>query len=302
MKSSRAKASVNIYPDERRSNRAFIDYDPTITYRQAVSAMCGIVGPKSEVTTTALHGNPRFIDYSGFIGWVRYKFRGKQLNTDEERFGEELIGLLDQDCVPECQAPIKESPVFIPRDKGDEKVDGNDSSDEPSTSSVASSSKSKGRKPNKVKKESKPKEGKKKSQSTTSSSLERKGKLPPVNEYIEYTRTRRDKMAVTCAQMARNKFPITQRSEANRLVVRKYIFGLMEQHGLRPQHIRATLDISVSLAFTPDSVDLMVTVFESTQAYLNRQDEYRRPHTTGWFKNLFTWMPKVIPHQGYDRS
>jgi hypothetical protein len=293
MKSSRAKASVNIYPDERRSNRAFIDYDPTITYRQAVNAMCGIVGSKSEMTTTTLHGNPRFIDYSGFTGWVRYKFRGKQLNTDEERFGEELIGLLDQDCVPECQAPIKESPVFIPRDNGNEKVEGNDSLDEPSTSSVASSSKSK---------KGKPKKGKKKSRSTTSSSLERKGKLPPVNEYIEYTRIRRDNMAVTCAQMARNKFPITQRSEANRLVVRKYIFGLMEQQGLRPQHIRATLDISVSLAFTPDSVDLMVNVFESTQAYLNRQDEYRRPHTTGWFKNLFTWMPKVIPHQGYDRS
>jgi hypothetical protein len=300
MKSSRAKASVNIYPDERRSNRVFIDYDPTITYRQAVSSIYGIVGPKSEMTNLSLHGNPNHVDYSGLSGWFHYKFCGKQLTVVEERFGVDMLALLDQDCVPESPRVNIETPVAVIQVKDEQEVDNTCvEGSVASTSSDFSSSK----RNDKGKKKMKAGKGKKRVQiPDDSTSPTKTGNVPPANEYIEYTRVRRDKMAVTCAQMARNKFPITHRTEANRLVVRKYIYGLLEQHGLRPQHIRATLDISVSLAFVPDQVDLMVNAFESTQAYVQRLDEHRRPHTTGWFKNLFTWMPKVIPHQGYDRS
>jgi hypothetical protein len=289
---------VNIYPDERRSTRAFIDYDPTITYRQAVNAICGIVGSSSEMTKKSLYDDRKTELFFGFSGWIRYKFYGKLLTPHEEEIGANLMDLLDQDCVPECQVPINNAVVLPPP-----LTEGLTPHDEDLRSSSSGSvcesetlSKGKGKGKRKVK-------GKKKSPINSNSPIANlTGDVPPMNEYTEYTRVRRDNMAVTCAQMAKNKFPITQRTEANRLVVRRYIGGLLEEHGLRPQHIRATLDISVSLAFTPDKADLAVIVFESSQAYISRQEAYRRPHTTGWFKNLFTWMPKVIPRQGYDRS
>jgi hypothetical protein len=118
-------------------------------------------------------------------------------------------------------------------------------------------------------------------------------------ELVPYVRNRRALIAVTVSQMAKNKFPISRRTEANRLVVRRFVHDALKQHGMRPSHIRKTIDMAVSLAFTPDESDLEVIAYESSIAYRKRVAFYETPYSTGWFSSWLSWMPRDITPRGY---
>jgi hypothetical protein len=109
------------------------------------------------------------------------------------------------------------------------------------------------------------------------------GDLPMYQEEPGISRTRRDAFVVTCSQMAKNKFPLNKRSEANRQVVRKYISDIMVERGMRPQHIRASLDLAVALTFTRDQYDVEVEAFELSEAYRRNAPQQLYGSTPGWW-------------------
>jgi hypothetical protein len=87
---------------------------------------------------------------------------------------------------------------------------------------------------------------------------------------LAYEPRLRKNTIITLVQECRNKFPLFRRSEANRLVARKYIYERMVEIGMRPSHVRNALDLAVSLVFTPDEADLDVENFELSHAYRTR--------------------------------
>jgi len=114
-------------------------------------------------------------------------------------------------------------------------------------------------------------------------------------------RRRRIHVVITLAQEAKNRFSLTERSEAMRLTVRKFIFDRMTEHGMRPSHIRESLDLAVELAFTPDKYDIEATQF----SMLSEVAEQRRLITSnhisprGW-RDWF--VPHVGPPPGFQRG
>ncbi len=80
-------------------------------------------------------------------------------------------------------------------------------------------------------------------------------------------RRRRVKFVVECAMAARNKFPLFKRSQANRIVVRKFIYDMMVARNMRASHIQAQLDYAVNLAFVENEGERDVRVMEATRSY-----------------------------------
>jgi hypothetical protein len=57
--------------------------------------------------------------------------------------------------------------------------------------------------------------------------------------------------------LAKAEFGLLKRTEANRLMVRKFLRDQMRDRKMRPTHIAAHLDISVSCFFIPSKADLI---------------------------------------------
>jgi hypothetical protein len=57
-------------------------------------------------------------------------------------------------------------------------------------------------------------------------------------------------------KVAKAEFGYLKRSEANRLMVRKYMRDLMRDRGMRPSHIAHHVDICVAIFFIPSRVDM----------------------------------------------
>lgn len=56
--------------------------------------------------------------------------------------------------------------------------------------------------------------------------------------------------------LAKSEFGLLKRTEANRLMVRKFMRDHMREHGVRPSHIAAHLDKSVAIFFIPTKMDI----------------------------------------------
>jgi hypothetical protein len=111
------------------------------------------------------------------------------------------------------------------------------------------------------------------------------------------TRERREAFIVTCSQMAKNHFPLNKRSEANRQVVKKYIYDIMKERGMRPQHIRSSLPMAIALTFTRDEYDVEVEQFEQTDAYLKNNVETQYYAQSGWWP-----FRKRVTRKGYTQA
>jgi siderophore synthetase component len=61
---------------------------------------------------------------------------------------------------------------------------------------------------------------------------------------------------VYLVQMGKAKFATPQRTEANKLVVRKYLYDLCRERGLLARHINDHLDIATNLVFVPSRDEL----------------------------------------------
>lgn len=118
------------------------------------------------------------------------------------------------------------------------------------------------------------------------------GDLDAVVEYNEESKLKyeprfRKNTLVTLVQECKNKFPMFKRSEANRMVARRFLYERMVEIGMRPSHIRNSLDVCVALVFSRDQADNDVDELLASQPYrqinaVSRQFEY-----TGWrFREL----------------
>nr|QDH91117.1 MAG: hypothetical protein H4Rhizo441558_000001 [Riboviria sp.] len=57
-------------------------------------------------------------------------------------------------------------------------------------------------------------------------------------------------------KLAKSEFGLLKRTEANRLMVRKFLRDHMKDHGMRPSHIAEHLDVSVAIFFIPCRQDV----------------------------------------------
>jgi len=94
-------------------------------------------------------------------------------------------------------------------------------------------------------------------------------------EQLKYDTRFRKRVMLTLVQECKNKFPLFRRSEANRLVARKFLYERMIEIGMRPAHIRGALDMAVELCFTADATDREVEKFTATLAYRNNLPQVR---------------------------
>jgi hypothetical protein len=69
---------------------------------------------------------------------------------------------------------------------------------------------------------------------------------------------------------AKAKFGKCTRSEANRLMVRKFLFDLMVERGMRNAHIAQHLDICVALFFVPSNAQIKAEQIASTREAVSR--------------------------------
>jgi hypothetical protein len=112
------------------------------------------------------------------------------------------------------------------------------------------------------------------------------------------TRPRALGIVASMAIEAKNEFPLSKHSEANRLVVRAFIFKRMKELGMRPSHIHKCLDLAVSAAFVPDDTDVFAKQYESskfvTQAHRKMDAAMVVPH---WWNGYGLWAQST--RKGY---
>jgi hypothetical protein len=69
---------------------------------------------------------------------------------------------------------------------------------------------------------------------------------------------------------AKAKFGKTSRTEANRLMVRKFLYDLMCERGMRNAHIAQHLDVCVALFFVPSNAQIKAEQVASTREAVSR--------------------------------
>lgn len=70
--------------------------------------------------------------------------------------------------------------------------------------------------------------------------------------------------------IAKAEFGYLQRTEANRLMVRKFMRDFMRDRGMRPTHIAHHLDVSVACFFIPSDQDLLAHQVGASREALTR--------------------------------
>lgn len=86
---------------------------------------------------------------------------------------------------------------------------------------------------------------------------------------------------VTFALHAKAKFGLQERSEANRVVVRRFIYSEMVSHGMRPTHIAKIIDLATLLTFVPTDTDVRVAQMSMCKDWCDRDSFVKRPSASG---------------------
>lgn len=88
---------------------------------------------------------------------------------------------------------------------------------------------------------------------------------------------------------AQNEFGCPTRSEANMLVVRKYVKDLMVARGMRPTHIARHIDLVVSLVFVPNDRQIQARRYFASEAWKRSREEYdyETPREVSWWRWVF---------------
>jgi len=76
----------------------------------------------------------------------------------------------------------------------------------------------------------------------------------------------RGRFQAKLVKLAKSEFGLLKRTEANRLMVRKFLRDHMQDHGMRPTHIAEYLDVSVAIFFIPCRQDLIAHQVGSSMA------------------------------------
>jgi hypothetical protein len=81
---------------------------------------------------------------------------------------------------------------------------------------------------------------------------------------------------------AKAEFGLLRRTEANRLMVRKYMRDRMRDHGMRPSHVNQHLDVSVAIFFVPSKHDLMAHQLGASRVVAERDNALHTSWTSFW--------------------
>lgn len=68
----------------------------------------------------------------------------------------------------------------------------------------------------------------------------------------------------------RAKFGSPSRTNANLLVVRKFLYDCCKEHGVLPRHIQTNLDFAVEMIFMPSREELLARAVRHTKVYQER--------------------------------
>lgn len=71
--------------------------------------------------------------------------------------------------------------------------------------------------------------------------------------------------------IAKAEFGLLARTQANRLMVRKFLRDHMRERGMRPTHIAQHLDVSVACFFIPSSQDIVAHQLGASREALTRE-------------------------------
>lgn len=70
---------------------------------------------------------------------------------------------------------------------------------------------------------------------------------------------------------AKGKFGTPRRNEANRQAVRKFVYDLCKEHGLKPRHILEHVDIATALVFVHSDEELEAMAVSHTEQTLSQE-------------------------------
>lgn len=88
-----------------------------------------------------------------------------------------------------------------------------------------------------------------------------------------------------CIELARAEFGVSQYSEANRMMVRKFLRDAMREAGMRPHHIAQHCDRATRLFFVRTKSDIETARIDADYTVIAREQQY----STKWF-NLMAWF------------
>lgn len=95
-----------------------------------------------------------------------------------------------------------------------------------------------------------------------------------------------------CVMSAKVVFGTPTDDRANRLVVRKFLRDLMEEHGMRPTHIMKFLDMATELVFIPSASELHAARLRNSRAWKLRSAAYRQATSMGMRKTFWEFITR----------
>jgi len=95
----------------------------------------------------------------------------------------------------------------------------------------------------------------------------------------------RGKSQARMIALAKSEFGYLKRTEANRLMVRKFLRDTMRERLMRPSHIAQNVDICVACFFIPSKVDVISMQMGAARLTTNRNEEMATEWVS-WYGSL----------------
>lgn len=106
------------------------------------------------------------------------------------------------------------------------------------------------------------------------------------------------KFVGACVMSAKVVFGTPTDDRANRLVIRKFLRDLMEEHGMRPTHIMKYLDMTTELVFVPSASELHAARLRNSRAWRLRVGDYRRASSLGLRQTFWEFITRGATDNG----
>lgn len=119
------------------------------------------------------------------------------------------------------------------------------------------------------------------------------GDEPPARDHQTAQKLRKRKksdvarMVRLASAAARAKFGLPKATEANLLVVGKFIRDWLEDYGMRPTHIAGIAPLATSLTFIPSRSDVLMRQMLASEAAINMTNEHNAAH---YSVAQFSWL------------
>lgn len=117
--------------------------------------------------------------------------------------------------------------------------------------------------------------------------------LYPDYAVVGVTPANAPRMAVHFASLARCELPLNEKTLANRLVAKKFLFDNMKLHGMRTSHISKVLPLALELSFVPSTYEVAAKRLAASQSVSERVESanavsWRRDRPT-----IFNWFGRI---------